>query len=139
MSRPFGVALLVAGWDGNGPALFHTDPSGTHTRFDAKAIGAGAEGAQTALQEQFHKNLTLEEGETMAVTILKQVMEEKLDSNNVEVAAVKLPAPPATLGAPVTAACHYVPGHKVNKPQFTPYTKAELEAVLARVTPPPAS
>ena len=55
-----------------GPALFHTDPSGTHTRFDAKAIGAGAEGAQTALQEQFHKNLTLQEGETMAVTILKQ-------------------------------------------------------------------
>ena len=73
MSRPFGVALLVAGWDSHGPALYHTDPSGTHTRFDAKAIGAGAEGAQTALQEQFHKNLTLQEGETMAVTILKQV------------------------------------------------------------------
>ena len=44
----------------------------------ALAIGAGSEGAQTALQEQYHKNLTLEEGETMAVTILKQVMEEKL-------------------------------------------------------------
>ena len=32
MSRPFGVALLVAGWDDHGPALYHTDPSGTHTR-----------------------------------------------------------------------------------------------------------
>ena len=73
MSRPFGVALLVAGWDKHGPALYHTDPSGTFTRFDAKAIGAGSEGAQTSLQEQFHKNLTLEEAETMAVTILKQV------------------------------------------------------------------
>ena len=41
MSRPFGVALLVAGWDKHGPALYHTDPSGTFTRFDAKAIGAG--------------------------------------------------------------------------------------------------
>ena len=68
-----------------------------------------------------------------------QVMEEKLDVNNVEVAAVKLPPPPPGLDAPVTAACHYVPGHKVNKPQFMPYTKAELEAVLARVTPAPAS
>jgi len=139
MSRPFGVALLIAGWDLQGPALYHTDPSGTHTRFDAKAIGAGAEGAQTALQEQYHKNLTLQEGETMAVTILKQVMEEKLDATNVEVAAVKLPPPPPSLGAPVTAACHYVPGYATNKPQFTPYKKAELEAVLARVTPAPAT
>ena len=71
-------ALLVAGWDHHGPVLYHTDPSGTFTRFDAKAIGAGSEGAQTALQEQYHKNLTLVEGETMAVTVLKQVMEEKL-------------------------------------------------------------
>ena len=37
MSRPFGVALLVEGWDKHGPALYHTDPSGTFTRFDAKA------------------------------------------------------------------------------------------------------
>mgnify|MGYP002632423121 CR=1 FL=1 len=50
MSRPFGVALLVAGWDHHGPVLYHTDPSGTFTRFDAKAIGAGSEGAQTQLQ-----------------------------------------------------------------------------------------
>ena len=51
MSRPFGVALLVAGWDSHGPALYHTDPSGTHTRFDAKAIGAGtaAAGQRAAL------------------------------------------------------------------------------------------
>ena len=39
----------------------------------------------SALQEQFHKNLTLLEAETMAITILKQVMEEKLDASNVEV------------------------------------------------------
>ena len=55
-----------------------------------------------------------------------------------QVAAVKLPPPPPDLAKPVGAACHYVPGHKVNKPQFTPYTKTELEAVLARVTPAPA-
>ena len=72
MSRPFGVALLVAGWDKHGPALYHTDPSGTFTRFDAKAIGAGSEGAQTSLQEQFHKNLTFLEAESLAISILKQ-------------------------------------------------------------------
>jgi len=84
MARPFGVALLVAGWDSKGPVLYHTDPSGTYTRFDAKAIGAGSEGAQTALQEQYHQKLSLAEAETMAVTILKQVMEDKVDVTNVE-------------------------------------------------------
>ena len=132
MSRPFGVALLIAGWDHKGPCLFHTDPSGTFTRFDAKAIGAGSEGAQTALQEQYHKKLTLVEAETMAVSILKQVMEEKLDAKKVEVAAVKMPAPREV--KPVTAACHYVPGKKVN-PQYVQYGKEELEAILARVMP----
>lgn len=40
MSRPFGVALLLAGFDDKGPQLFFSDPSGTFTRFKAKAIGA---------------------------------------------------------------------------------------------------
>mmetsp|Transcript_8670 Transcript_8670/g.15683 ORF Transcript_8670/g.15683 Transcript_8670/m.15683 type:complete len:243 (-) Transcript_8670:148-876(-) len=88
MSRPFGVALLIAGYDENGPALIHTDPSGTYVRWEAKAIGAGSEGAQTALQEAYSKTITLEEAEILALRTLKQVMEEKLDSNNVEIGAI---------------------------------------------------
>ncbi|KAA0185192.1 Proteasome endopeptidase complex [Fasciolopsis buskii] len=88
MSRPFGAALLFAGIDENGPQLIHMDPSGTYIRYDAKAIGSGSEGAQQALQEVFHKNMTLREGCKHALAILKQVMEEKLDSTNVEMATV---------------------------------------------------
>lgn len=88
MSRPFGVALLIAGTDENGPALYHTDPSGTYVKWKAKAIGAGSEGAQTALQESYASSMTLEEAETLALRTLKQVMEEKLDGTNVEIAAV---------------------------------------------------
>jgi len=88
MSRPFGVALLVAGVDENGPILFHTDPSGTFTQFDAKAIGAASEGAQTTLQEKYNKSMTLEEAETLAMSVLKSVMEEKIDSKNVEIGSV---------------------------------------------------
>lgn len=53
--------------------------------FDAKAIGSGAEGAQQSLQEMFHRSMTLDEATTAALTILKQVMEERLNSTNVEV------------------------------------------------------
>ena len=55
MSRPFGVALLIAGYDEDGPQLFHAEPSGTFYRYDAKAIGSGSEGAQAELQNEYHK------------------------------------------------------------------------------------
>jgi len=88
MSRPFGVALLFAGCDEDGPQLYHMDPSGTYVKFDAKAIGSGSEGAQQSLQEMYHKSMTLKEATKTAMTILKQVMEEKLNETNVEAAQV---------------------------------------------------
>jgi len=87
-SRPFGVALLVAGFDAEGPALYHVDPSGTHTQWQAKAIGSGEEGAQNALKEEFKPNLSLAEATALALKVLKQVMEEKIDDQNVQVATV---------------------------------------------------
>ncbi|OBT57346.1 20S proteasome subunit alpha 5 [Pseudogymnoascus sp. 24MN13] len=79
MSRPFGVALLIAGFDEDGPQLYHAEPSGTFYRYDAKAIGSGS-GAGGSL--------TIEEAETLVLKTLKQVMEEKLDSKNVQLASV---------------------------------------------------
>ena len=34
---------------------FHTDPSGTFMRYNAKAIGSGSEAAQSELQDKWHK------------------------------------------------------------------------------------
>jgi 20S proteasome subunit alpha 5 len=87
-ARPFGVSLLCAGVDENGPCLYHTDPAGTMTKYLAKAIGAGSEGAQTALQDQYHKSLTLDEAKKIGLEILKQVMEDSLNEKNVEMAVV---------------------------------------------------
>jgi 20S proteasome subunit alpha 5 len=127
MSRPFGVALLVAGLDfeyvdsaegdDNGPrprravpVLFHTDPSGTFTQFSAKAIGSGAEGAQTMLQDEYNKSMTLEEAETLAAKVLKQVMEEKVTDENIEIAAVT-----------------------ARSERFEIYSKEQIEGILQRL------
>ncbi|KAJ1696736.1 Proteasome subunit alpha type [Rhynchospora pubera] len=107
MSRPFGVSLLIAGHDEHGPSLYYTDPSGTFWQCNAKAIGSGSEGADTSLQEQFNKDLTLQEAETIALSILKQVMEEKVTPNNVDIAKVA--------------------------PTYHLYSPAEVEAVIARL------
>lgn len=89
MSRPFGVALLLAGYDElEGCQLFFSDPSGTFVRYKAKAIGAGSEGAQSNLEESYSESLTLAEAEELALSTLKQVMEEKISTDNIELAHV---------------------------------------------------
>lgn len=88
MSRPFGVALLIAGIDDTGAHLFHAEPSGTFFEYDAKAIGSGSEGAQAELQNAYHTSLTMKEAEGLCLKVLKQVMEEKLDAKNVQLASV---------------------------------------------------
>ncbi|KAJ1446260.1 proteasome subunit alpha [Pelagophyceae sp. CCMP2097] len=88
MSRPFGVALLVAGFDVDGPHLYYADPSGTLALYKAKAIGSGGEGAQSNLQELYTETLTLQEAEVLALKTLKEVMEDKLTDQNIDVASV---------------------------------------------------
>lgn len=88
MSRPFGVSLLVAGCDERGPQLFHTDPSGTFVQYDAHAIGNGAEGAVSVLQEKYNKSLTLEAAKALVTRVLADTMEERLTSTNFEMVTV---------------------------------------------------
>ena len=42
------------------------------------AIGSGCEGAETTLQEDYKDDLSFEEAEILALSTLKQVMEEKV-------------------------------------------------------------
>lgn len=67
---------------------YHADPSGTLFQHQAKAIGSGSEGAQNELQDSYSKSMSLEEAQVLALKVLKQVMEEKLDHNNVQLAQV---------------------------------------------------
>lgn len=57
-------------------------------KYQAKAIGSGSEVAQNQLQEEYQKDMDFASAEKMAVKVLKQVMEEKLNATNVQVASV---------------------------------------------------
>ena len=89
MARPFGVALLIAGVDDNGPCLFQTDPSGTYFEWKARAIGSGGDTAMTSIKENYHQNMTLAEAEKLVLQTLKQVMEEKITTDNVEMCTIR--------------------------------------------------
>jgi len=117
MSRPFGVALLVAGVDQDGPSLWNTEPSGTYTKYAACAIGSAQEGATNLLQEQYNKDMSLADAEQLSLTILRQVMEEKLTSVNIELAVVKKEANPKDV-------------------KFTMRTKDEMDEIIRKLPAP---
>ena len=89
MSRPYGVAVLLAGVERGEAKLYYADPSGSATQYLAKAIGAGAENAQAVLREKYNRSLTVGEAEKLAVETLKGVMEEKIAPENVEMAIAR--------------------------------------------------
>lgn len=90
MSRPFGVSLIVAGVDEEGPQLYVTDPSGTYFEYAAKAIGSGMKTAQENLEELYRTEMTLKEAENLAFSTLKQVMINDVSSSTVDLAFVRL-------------------------------------------------
>lgn len=52
--RPFGVSLLVAGWDQvEGPSLYQVDPSGTYFGWKASAVGKEQAAAKAFLEKRF--------------------------------------------------------------------------------------
>lgn len=110
MSRPFGVAILIAGCDENGAALYVVDPSGTIVRYLAVAVGAGGESGMSILQDEYAKSLTVQGAEDLAADILKQVMQAKIGVDNIEFALLE---------------------NKTKK--FHKYDEKELERIISRI------
>ncbi|THG14236.1 hypothetical protein TEA_009219 [Camellia sinensis var. sinensis] len=50
--RPFGVSLLVAGFDDKGPQLYQVDPSGSYFSWKASAMGKNVSNAKTFLEKR---------------------------------------------------------------------------------------
>lgn len=52
--RPYGVSLLVAGWDTHrGPSLYQVDPAGSFWAWKASAIGKNMVNAKTFLEKRY--------------------------------------------------------------------------------------
>jgi len=90
VSRPYGVALLVAGIDKDGsPKLFKNDPSGNYVRFKACCIGQGGENGMSTLQSSYKEDMKWEDAINLAGKVLKENLEQKINKENVEIAYIK--------------------------------------------------
>ncbi|KAK2076264.1 Protein phosphatase PP2A regulatory subunit B [Prototheca wickerhamii] len=86
--RPFGVSLLMAGVDENGPQLYQIDPSGSYFAWKASAIGKNAINARTFLEKRYSEDIELEDAIHTALLTIKDGFEGEMTGENIEVAIV---------------------------------------------------
>jgi 20S proteasome subunit alpha 2 len=113
--RPYGVSLLVAGWDEGilpeneepveievdgekkkisgksggilkgGPMLYQVDPSGSYFPWKATAIGKKATTAKTFLEKRYTEGLELEDAVHIALLTLKETIEGEMTGDTIEI------------------------------------------------------
>jgi 20S proteasome subunit alpha 2 len=111
--RPYGVSLLIAGWDDDaepeseeaaagadvgsdekpktggvtkgGPMLYQVDPSGSYFPWKATAIGKSATSAKTFLEKRYTEGLELEDAVHIALLTLKETIEGEMSGETVEI------------------------------------------------------
>ncbi|ETV91082.1 hypothetical protein H310_14245 [Aphanomyces invadans] len=90
--RPYGVGLLVAGVDKNGPHLFQTCPSGNYYEYNGIAIGARSQSARTYLEKHFQSFPTLGKDDLIkhALQAIRGCLEgnQELSATNISVSVV---------------------------------------------------
>merc|ERR1712048_408767 len=90
-SRPFGVGLLVAGYDRTGAHIYQTCPSGNVWEYNSMAIGSRAQSAKTYLERNFDKfeDLPMDELVRHALLALRESAgSTDLTSDNVAIGVV---------------------------------------------------
>merc|ERR1711890_154092 len=83
--RPFGVSLLIAGWDGGRPWLFQCDPSGAYFAWKSTALGKNYVNGKTFLEKRYDDKLELEDAVHTAILTLKEGFEGQMTEDNVEI------------------------------------------------------
>lgn len=118
--RPYGVGLLIAGYDKTGPHLYQTCPSGNYYEYYAMAIGSRSQSGKTFLERTFakYKDFDLDTLIKHAVLALRETVSSAKDTD---------------LNADNTAIC--VVGKDT---KFTVYENDTVKPFLAMIEEPAA-
>ncbi|MEM3370108.1 MAG: archaeal proteasome endopeptidase complex subunit alpha [Candidatus Woesearchaeota archaeon] len=89
--RPFGVSLLVAGIDNDGPKLYETDPTGIYFRYKAAVIGEGESEVEETLKKGYKDGMSREEAIKLAATAMIKFLKKDYSPERIEAAYVEGP------------------------------------------------
>jgi len=87
--RPFGVSLMIAGIDDNGPHLFQVDPSGAYFGWKASAIGKDSTNRKSFLEKRYGDEALLEDAIATAILTLKENFEGGMTAENIEIGVIE--------------------------------------------------
>ncbi len=87
-ARPYGVAVLVAGVDNAGAQLFSSDITGNYFSYTSFAIGENDEKIKEVLRMKYNKNLNIEGGIKLALSIFKDILGKNFGLDRFDVAYV---------------------------------------------------
>lgn len=83
--RPFGVSLLIAGFDEDRPYLYQCDPSGAYFAWKATAMGKNYINGKTFLEKRYNEDLEIEDAVHTAILTLKEGFDGQMTEDNIEV------------------------------------------------------
>lgn len=87
--RPFGVALMVAGKNGQDCKLYTTEITGNYLEYNAIAIGENDEKIKEILRKEYKKEMTIEQSIKLALDIFKRVLGDKFDIQRFNISYIK--------------------------------------------------
>ncbi|PVU86764.1 hypothetical protein BB559_003185 [Furculomyces boomerangus] len=114
--RPFGVSLLIAGYDSRGPGLYQVDPSGAYFPWKATAIGKTMVESKTFLEKRYNKDSGLEDAIHTAILTLKEGFEGQLTEEFLDIGII---------GTETTVEFN-VPGKEYKNPEFRVLSAADI-------------
>lgn len=159
--RPYGVSLLVAGWDEGvepqtgeaqkgdsgrtggilkgGPSLYQVDPSGSYYPWKATAIGKHATSAKTFLEKRYTEGLELEDAIHIALLTLKETIEGEMNGDTIEIGmffsfyVMSKTDGPGIVGPPADHLLGFEGVEGAQGPRFRKLTKEQIEDYLTNL------
>jgi len=87
--RPFGVALMIAGKNGDKCKLYTSEITGNYFEYRAIAIGENDEKIKEILRKEYKSDMKVEEGIKLGLKTFKTVLGDKFDVGRFNVGYIK--------------------------------------------------
>ena len=85
---PFGVSLLVGGFEDNTAHLYQTTPSGMYMKFLARSVGVHAQKINEYLEEHYKQNISADNAIKLGLDAFKSALVDDFDKNRFDIATL---------------------------------------------------
>ncbi len=85
--RPYGVSLLVAGFD-IAPKLYEVEPGAAFFGYKADAIGAGKKVAEEILEKEYKDDMSIDDAIDLGLKVINKVNTKKITESNIDISVI---------------------------------------------------